>query len=125
MRQLMQDAGYTSGNGPPTPQVRQRLIALAKERGIDLPDRLSGGGGNTAGSADAPVYRTVYRIPAGSLPGAKPEEIRIRTGITDGTNTEILSMLKEGDSIITGLASPTAAMETASPFGGNRGGFGR
>src|SRR5665213_457948 len=29
-RQLMLDAGYSFGNGPPTPPVREKLIALAK-----------------------------------------------------------------------------------------------
>ena len=35
IRQLMQDAGY-AGGGPPSPAVRAKIEALAKERGIDL-----------------------------------------------------------------------------------------
>ena len=131
LRQLMTDAGYSFGNGPPSPEVRQKLIDLAKERGIELPERiLSGGGRGGAGrggaSSDAPVFRTVYRIPAGGAAGAKPEEIRVRTGITDGTNTEILSSLKEGDVVITGLTSPSApaGAAAANPFGGGGGGRG-
>ncbi|MGD1030571.1 MAG: efflux RND transporter periplasmic adaptor subunit [Opitutaceae bacterium] len=134
LRQLESDAGYTFGGGPPSPEVRQKLIDLAKERGIELPDRILNGGGrggNRSGgrpgaSADLPVYRTVYRIPAGSPPGAKPEEVRVRIGITDGSNTEILSGLNEGDVIITGLTSPTAPVSAggASPFGGGGGGGG-
>jgi HlyD family secretion protein len=136
LRQLENDAGYTFGGGPPSPEVRQKLIDLAKERGIELPERILNGGGrggNRSGgrpgsSADSPVYRTVYRIPAGSLPGAKPEEVRVRIGITDGANTEILSGLNVGDVIITGLTSPTAPVSAAggaSPFGGGGGGGGR
>lgn len=133
LRQLMADAGYSLGNGPPSPAVRQKLIDLAKERGLELPDRiLSGGGRNGAGrggasSQDSPIYRTVYRIPAGGAPDAVPEEIRARIGITDGTDTEIVSGLKEGDTIITGLTTPSAPAGTAaaSPFGGGGGGGGR
>ncbi len=137
LRQLMADAGYSIGNGPPSAEIRQKLIDLAKERGLELPDRIltgTGRGGAGRGGAgrggiaspDAPTYRTVYRIPAGSSPGADPEEIRVRIGISDGTDTEILSALKEGDTIITGLTAPaaTSGAAAASPFGGGGGGGG-
>ena len=134
LRQLMADAGYSFGSGPPSAETRQKLIDLAKERGIELPDRvLTGGGGGRGGagrggaSPDAPVFRTVYRIPAAGLPDARPEEIRVRVGITDGADTEVLGSLKEGDVIITGLTTPAApsGAAAASPFGGGGGGGGR
>ena len=34
---LMRDAGFVRGNGPPTPDVIARIQQLAKERGIELP----------------------------------------------------------------------------------------
>ena len=129
LRQLMSDAGYSFGNGQPSPEIRQKLIDLAKERGIELPDRIMtgggrGGAGRSGGSPDTPVYRTVYRLPAGSTPDAKPEELRVRIGITDGADTEILGALKEGDVVITGLTTPAApaGAAAASPFGGGGGG---
>jgi HlyD family secretion protein len=125
MRQLMEDVGYSFTSGPPSAEMRQKMMELAKERGIELPERFLTGGGRSGASAEMPIYRTVYRIPAGSAPGAKPEEIRVRIGITDGTNTEIMGALKEGDTIITGLTTPSAPAGTAaaaSPFGGGGGG---
>jgi HlyD family secretion protein len=120
LREIMQQAGYTRGGGPPSPEVIAKMQALAKERGIELPAFGAGGrGGNRAGNPDAPVFRNVYRLPPG--PGATPEELRVRVGISDGANTEILSpSLKEGDVIITGLTQPTGGAPAAgsSPFGG-------
>jgi HlyD family secretion protein len=116
MRQLMQDAGYVRGNGPPTPDVLQRMQQLAKERGIELPDRFS-----SQSSGDAVVTRTVYRLPGGNLK-AKPEAVSVKLGISDGVNTEIIDGLKEGDVIITGI-NPTAgsgSQGTSSPFGTRR-----
>lgn len=128
IRELMQEAGFTPGAGPPSPQVIQKMQALAKERGIELPERMAAGGGG--GNAAAPVVRTIYRLPAGNPPGA-PEAVRVKVGITDGTDTEVLDGLKEGDLVITGINQPGASASgpSSSPFGGgNRtfgGGFGR
>jgi len=124
MQELMQEAGYSMGGGPPSPAVLQKMQELAKAKGIELPERMLGGG--RAGGGDAPVFREVYRLPGGDVPGAVPELQRVRIGITDGANTEILSGdLKEGDVIITGVnqasafGAPTGG---ASPFGRGPGG---
>jgi HlyD family secretion protein len=113
IHQLMQEAGFVPGNGPPTPDVLQRMQQLATERGIELPARFSGHAGS-----DAPVIRTVYRLPSGNAT-AKPEAVSVKLGISDGVNTEVIDGLKEGDVIITGLNSATAggSSGTASPFG--------
>jgi len=131
MRQIFQDAGFQRGT-PATPEMIQKIQELAKQRGIEIPERilamLAGGGRRGGGQADAPVSRIVYRLPAGSGSNAKPEAVRIRVGITDGANTEILSGLNEGDLIITGISQTVtpASGPAASPFGGagqRRGGF--
>jgi hypothetical protein len=53
---------------------------------------------------------------------AKPEPVRIKTGITDSAYTEVDEGLKEGDTIITGIkqsqAQTSAAPGGSSPFGG-------
>jgi len=114
IHQLMQDAGFVRGNGPPTPDVIQRMQQLAKERGIELPDRFKG-----QSSGDAVVTRTVYRLPGGNLK-AKPEAVSVKLGISDGVNTEIIDGLKEGDVIITGINATVGSgtQGTSSPFGG-------
>ncbi len=114
IHQLMQDAGFVRGNGPPSPDVIQRMQQLAKERGIELPERFK-----AQSSGDAVVTRTVYRLPGGN-PKAKPEAVSAKLGISDGVNTEVIDGLKEGDVIITGLNSTlgSGSQGSASPFGG-------
>ncbi len=129
MREIMQGAGYSFGSGPPTPEVLAKMQELAKAKGIELPERLltgGGGRGQRSGGGDAPVFRNVDRLPGGNVPGVQPEMLRVRIGITDGANTEILgTSLKEGDVIVTGANQPSApagAGGGASPFGGGGGG---
>jgi HlyD family secretion protein len=49
---------------------------------------------------------------------AKLNAVQVRTGITDNINTEVLSGLKEGDKVVTGLAIPglTSDQGTQNPF---------
>jgi HlyD family secretion protein len=115
--QLMQDAGYDRSGGPPSPQVREKLMTLAKQRGIELPEGMTGSAMRKGGaSADAPVYRTIYRLPNGDL-NAHPEAVVVKLGITDGAQTEIDEGINPGDVLITGALqsnNPTSS----SPFGG-------
>ena len=122
MREIMQEAGYSFGSGPPSPEVIQKMQELAKAKGIELPERISAEAGGPR-AADAPVYRTVYRIPAGAGPDAPLEQLRVRIGITDGANTELLTnALKEGDVLVTGVNLPSSsAAGGAPPFGGGGG----
>jgi HlyD family secretion protein len=116
IHQLMQEAGFVPGNGPPTPDVIQRMQQLAKERGIELPDRFQRQPGG-----DAVVIRTVYRLPGGD-PKAKPEAVSAKLGISDGVNTEVIDGLKEGDVIVTGInpASGSGSQGPSNPFGPRR-----
>jgi HlyD family secretion protein len=82
------------------------------------------GGQTTMGSRPRPERggpRTVYMLKP--VPG-KPSElvpVKIRTGITDGVNTELLDGLNEGDEVVTGQLNPvpnTTGPRPANPFGG-------
>jgi HlyD family secretion protein len=75
------------------------------------------GGGRTRG--ERPVVHMVYVLSGdGKNPALKP--VQIKTGISDGISTEVLSGLNEGDRVVTGTvtATGTAATTTANPFGG-------
>ena len=118
-RDLMAEAGFIPGSGPPSPEILAKAQQLAKERGIELPAY-----GNR-GAGGAPINRTVYKLidPNPDKPVLEP--VIVKLGISDGAFTEILEGLKEGDLVITSItvpgAKPTAA---ASPFGSPAGGFG-
>ena len=56
------------------------------------------------------------------------QAVVVRTGISDGTNTEVAEGLKDGDVVVTGMATSQAsaiAAPGASPFGSPFGGPGR
>lgn len=93
-----------------------------------------GGGGAAASTADSPGIRTVYLIDSTASQPGKPvlQAVSVRTGISDGANTEIVEGLKEGEVVVTGVVvaetTATATSTTArpgsplggSPFGGPR-----
>jgi HlyD family secretion protein len=60
------------------------------------------------------------------LRGVKPEQVRVRTGLTDGTITEILEGdLHEGDLVvIEAVTSDDAPLPAASSRSGDRGNAG-
>jgi HlyD family secretion protein len=79
-----------------------------------------GGGGERAQrqvpSDNLPTVRTLYREVADA---ATPtlESFRVRLGITDGSTTEVLDGLEEGEEIVTGLALSVGSNSTATnPF---------
>ena len=46
--------------------------------------------------------------------------VSIKTGISDGTNTEVSEGLKDGDILVSGIVTPsTAPTAAAGPLGGN------
>ena len=129
-RNLMIEAGW-NGEGRPDREVMEKARALAQERGIELPQRGGGGGAGGGGGGDRPqrqapannqpTVRTLYRL-IESTPKPRLESFAVRLGITDGTTTEILSGLEEGDEIVTGLSlSSGATAQTTNPFAGNSG----
>jgi HlyD family secretion protein len=125
LRALRSEVGFTPGSGPPSPDVIARMRQLATERGLELPAR-GGRAEDAAGANEGPVTRVLYRL-VGEGPAARPEAVEVKLGISDGTHTEVISGLNEGDRVITSVSLPggtgTAAPST-NPFGGGGRRFG-
>ena len=84
------------------------------------PNSPGGPGGHRSGGhshGERPVIHTIYVL-AGNGKDAAPQPVQVKTGISDGISTEIVSGLDEGAQVVTGIFSsgPTAA--PANPFGG-------
>jgi len=84
--------------------------------------RFAGGSGGFRGGGRArgerPVFHTVYvLVGKGDDPRLQPAQIK--TGISDGISTEVLSGLDEGAQVVTGLASANTrnAAGPTPPFG--------
>ena len=120
VQQLMTEAGANPNSRRLAPEVRARLIQLAKERKLELPARLTRSSEDENGGI---VTRTVYKL-GGTPTDPKVVPVTIKTGITDGSATEIIEGLNEGDAIITSAYQPGATGATAgnastpNPFGG-------
>jgi HlyD family secretion protein len=121
MQQLMADAGFVRGNGPPSPEVRTKMEQLAKERGIDLAGFGQGRNRDRAGSSNAPVTRTLYLLKGTDAKTAQLQAVTVKLGISDGITTEVLDGLQEKDIVVTNVFVPGAkavAAPAANPFGG-------
>ena len=81
-----------------------------------------GGGGNGARrQGERPLFHTVYVLAGDAADkGDKIQATQIRTGISDGINTEVVGGLKEGDQVVTGtvLNGGQAQSQAANPFTG-------
>src|SRR5207244_3236975 len=84
--------------------------------------RGSGGGGfgdSPRAKPEGPTTATVYLLEKSV--GADGRELQlakavtIKAGITDGSSTEVIDGLKEGDTIITGISTPTTIAGPAQP----------
>jgi len=131
-RALMQEVGIRLGRDQPPPSIEaiDRLKTLAAQRGITIPERVLTSleeRATAAAGAAVVATRTVYRI-ATPVPNLKLEPLTARFGITDGTSTEVIDGLVEGQEVITSVYVPGATSSTApggpgssgSPFGGSR-----
>ncbi|HSI07463.1 MAG: efflux RND transporter periplasmic adaptor subunit [Rariglobus sp.] len=116
IQQLMTEAGAASGARRLTPEVRARLIQLAKERNLELPARLTRAGSDESGGV---TERTVYKL-GGTPDDPKVLPVTVKLGITDGSATEVIEGLAEGDAVITSAfqASAPASSAASNPFGG-------
>ncbi len=126
-REIMAEAGFTRGGGPPSPEVLQKAQQLAKARGIEL-DFSRMGGGNRGDRADrgtpgGTISRNVFVLVGDDPKTARIKQVPIKLGITDGIYTEVLEGLKEGDVLVTGTALPgaTTAAASTNPFSQPRG----
>jgi HlyD family secretion protein len=75
--------------------------------------------GSGHGRGEHQVLHIVYVL-AGEGKDAKLQAVQIKTGISDGISTEVLSGLNEGDRVVTSTVSTGAATSaaTSNPFGG-------
>ncbi len=109
-----------------TEQMRQRM---AEGGGGGAGGGGGGGSGPRPARADGPTIRTVYVLePQTGDDKAKPalRAVTVRLGVTDGSNYEVLSGIKEGDVVITGVKGgsiPEPGM-TRSPLSGGGSPFG-
>jgi hypothetical protein len=140
-----------TGNEPPEELMRR--IREMRDRGEEIPPQVrakmrelfqsgamqrgggAGGGGGSRPRSTPPSARNIYLLVTNAPSGGGeavpvPQPVRVRTGVSDGSFTEITDGLNEGDLVITSIkfqqsqaATPPAG---ASPFGGGGGGgFGR
>lgn len=91
---------------------------------------MGGGGGNRAAAPEGPAIRTLYIVDPQQSTADElvVQAVVVKTGISDGTNTEIADGLKDGDVVVTGMVTSQASAVTpagGSPFGSPFGGPGR
>jgi len=106
------------------PGATNAQTAIAPAAGGDRPRGEGRGEGRRGGRRDAggkQNLHTVYLLKTdadGHNPTLSP--VQIKTGITDGINTEVLEGLNEGDQVVTGIVSTGAQTPgaTTNPFGG-------
>lgn len=117
MRTIFTELGIDFRNGAPTAEQREQLRKRMVEEGLPVAES----GGDSSGAASS--TRTVYRLPGGNKL-AVPEAVSVKVGITDGTTSEIIEGLAEGDVLITSATVPGAKPSAApapsgtNPFGG-------
>ncbi|MEO8349254.1 MAG: efflux RND transporter periplasmic adaptor subunit [Acidobacteriota bacterium] len=82
--------------------------------------RQTGGGGGRRERGGPRAQQTVYRLPPG---GEEPAPAEVRTGISDGRMTELVSgQVAQGDTVVIGAATLRAEAPGAMPGAGGRGG---
>jgi HlyD family secretion protein len=80
----------------------------------------AGGPGAPPADPDAPEAKTVW-----TMHGSTPEQAHIHTGLTDGTVTEVVDGLNEGDTVVVDVEGSESSAPTGSsrPSGGGGGGL--
>lgn len=118
------DRGMAAGAGSPGPEPgAPRREARREEAGGGTEERRGGGEARRAMMGGGPTEtQLVWKL----TPEKQLEPVQVKTGITDYTFTAVLEVLqgqlKEGDTVITGMAIPTRA--STGQFGGQRPGGG-
>ncbi len=93
-------------------------MAPATNHGGNLAGSPAGRRSGGRGHGERPASHTVYVL-AGEGKDAKLQAVQVRTGITDGISTEVISGLDEGAKVVTGTVSTgTQTTATANPLGG-------
>jgi HlyD family secretion protein len=95
-------------------------VAPAVTNGGNFAGGPGGRRGGGRGRGERPVFHTVYLL-AGDAKDAKLQAVQIKTGISDGISTEVVSGLDEGAPLVTGVVSTgMQAAAPANPFNGPR-----
>ena len=112
------------------PEIQAKLREYRQSGALQRTGQGGGAAGGGAGARprSAPAWRNIYVLATNTPPGSDdpviaPKSVRIKTGITDGSYTEITDGLQEGDPVITAIKqsaaqSAAAAPAGQSPFGG-------
>jgi HlyD family secretion protein len=112
-------------------QMRERMRAMMAEGGGagggggGGGGMMFGGGNRGAVQNDGPAIRKVYVLDKEHSTPGHPVliAVTVKTGISDGSNTEVQDGLKEGDVVAVGTSTATVtAATTVNPFGGPFGG---
>lgn len=122
-------ATLAATGGAPDAERRRRRATGDGPGGGGFPGGGAGGGWQRRDGGGASSFATIYRL-TGPEEASVLEAVRVRTGITDGSYTEVLSGVAADDRIVTGLivqggAIPAGASSAGgnNPFsGGGRGG---
>lgn len=104
MQEIFQEVGFSRGGGRPSPEQLAKIQELAKARGIEFdPSRMGGGrrNGNQGEKSNQP--RTLYKLTKDALGKESVEAVSVKTGISDGMNTEITEGVQEGDELVTSV----------------------
>lgn len=112
-----------SSNAPSaTASARGGREGRSRSGGSGFGGTRGGGAGRTERAGPKTVYLAEKKIVNGESV-IEPKPVEIRTGITDGITTEVLSGLKEGDEVIISVLLPEneAAKATSNPFSSSSG----
>jgi len=154
MREVITASGFQPGS-PPSPEVLEKTKALAVDKGLDpaavvqmlnrFATRGQGGGGGGGrpggrGGAGGDVGpgmnvsnqpRTLYKLVTNAAGKKVPEPVTVHLGISDGTITQVMDGVAEGDILVTYVTMPGAAPaiigapnQNTNPFQQRGGGFG-
>ncbi len=121
---------------PGSEEMRRRFESMTPEERTALREKMRArfgeggppGSGNSGGAArsrpqEGPATRTVYLLVKATSAAGKEHQaarpVTVKTGITDGSHTEVLDGLKEDDIVITGVNLPVTATTGAGPPGGS------
>jgi HlyD family secretion protein len=103
---------------PDNAMVATNLTAAQTGTATNGGNSAGGHRGGGRGHGERPVFHTVYVL-VGDGKDAKLQAVQIKTGISDGISTEVVSGLDEGAQVVTGVVSTgTQAAKTASPMSG-------
>ena len=115
-REIITEVGVDFRSGPPSPEQRDLIKKMMTDRGLPIAESAE-----QRGEQSPVTTRTVYLLRSS---GATPsiEAVQVKAGITDGSTTEIISGLNEGDPVVTSIIVPVSGgspqRPASTPFGG-------